>query len=528
MKPGRKRSRAISLFLFIRRFSVQHSVLAGLLAVVLPVILRLSLLPYFPIPHPYVHDEFSYLLGADTFASGRLTNPPHPLWIHFETFHVNQQPTYATKYPPGQSLFLATGQKLFGDAWYGVLLSVGVMSLCIYWMLRGWLPPPYPLLGSLFGSVQFCVATYWGNSYWGGAVAAAGGALVAGAIPRLAAGPNGTAAFLAAVGAITLANTRPYEGFIFAATSALMLAYWRRSRRVDLRSLLSPRIVFPVAIVLCGGFLWMAYYNHRVTGHYWLMPYLVNDRAYAQNPVLWVLPAGPIPEYRHQVIRTFWSLWRTQYEAVRNHPLEILKQFQQMLGFFLPVPLLILAVISIVIYPSRKGRIALGILGVLSLGVLLEPTVFAHYYAPATALLLFLVLGVVRLIIRVLIRYGSALDFAVAAGVIVLLIAIGAKTVKRVSQPRGPFPADRYQILDMLQKTRMRHLVIVRYSAEHNVNEEWVYNQANIDQSAVVWARDMGEASNRELLDYYRDRQIWLFEPDAHPRQLKKYNSPWQ
>jgi len=165
MKRGRKRSRAISLFLFIRRFSVQHSVLAGLFAVVFPVILRLSLLPYFPIPHPYVHDEFSYLLGADTFASGRLTNPPHPLWIHFETFHVNQQPTYATKYPPGQSLFLATGQKLFAHPWYGVLLSVGVMSLCIYWMLRSWLPPPYPLLGSLFGSVQFGVASYRGNTY---------------------------------------------------------------------------------------------------------------------------------------------------------------------------------------------------------------------------------------------------------------------------------------------------------------------------------------------------------------------------
>src|SRR5215475_8689136 len=122
-----------------------------------------------------------------------------------------------------------------------------------------------------------------------------------------------------------------------------------------------------------------------------------------------------------------------------------------MLVFFLFVPLLILTVISIVIYPSRKTRIALGILGVLSLGVLLETTVFAHYYAPATALLLFLILGVLRLIIRVLIRYGSALDFAVAAVVIVLLIAIGAKTVERVTQPRGGFPADRYQILDMLQ-----------------------------------------------------------------------------
>ena len=44
-----------------------------------------------------------------------------------------------------------------------------------------------------------------------------------------------------------------------------------------------------------------------------------------------------------------------------------------------------------------------------------------------------------------------------------------------------------------------------------------MYNGADIDKSKVVWAQEMGPASNLELLQYFRDRSAWLVQPDFNP-----------
>src|SRR5262249_7659504 len=148
-------------------------------------------------------------------------------WEHFETLHEIMRPTYMSKYPPGQALFLALGWKLLGHPWFGVWASFGLFAACLCWMLQNWVPPVYAVLGTAITLTRISVLGYWMNSYWGGAVAAIGGCLLLGALPRLVRSPlKSKHVFLAAIGLLLLANTRPYEGLVMSTGSFLALLFW--------------------------------------------------------------------------------------------------------------------------------------------------------------------------------------------------------------------------------------------------------------------------------------------------------------
>ena len=232
-----------------------------LLVALTPVALRLILLPVFPVPSPGTHDDFSYLLAADTFARGRLANPPPPFGEFFESFHILIHPTYASMYAPGQGLVLAFGQVAVGLPWAGVLLSVALMCGAVTWLLQAFLPPRWSLAGGLAFALIYGVEHYFANSYWGGALPAAAGALLFGAVSRIVRLRPGRPrpvlwSLLAGLGAAVLMLTRPWEGFCAGLPAALVLVTGLvRAREGTLRGRLIRGLAFVFYLVLYSLFL---------------------------------------------------------------------------------------------------------------------------------------------------------------------------------------------------------------------------------------------------------------------------------
>src|SRR5690242_16439079 len=363
------------------------------------VAIRLGVLPLLHVPIPGIHDEFSYLLMADTFAHGRLANPTHPMWMSFETFHVNWHPTYSSMYPPAQGLVLAIGQ-LLGNPWIGVLLSDAAMCAAILWMLQAWMPARWALLGGVFTALNLGIASYWMNSYWGGAVAGAGGALVLGALARIRRRPSLGCALLFGLGVAILANSRPYEGLLFCIPAAIWLLGWIAGKIKSRASLPSriQKVVLPLFLCIAAALAFIGYYNWRLTGNALLMPHVLNTRTYHSTPLFLWEHNKPELKYNNEQFEDFYNGWeREDYKTTWHDVLGVTAEKVARLGvvLFWPGALFLLPAIPFALR-DRKMRLLLVTLLVCVAGVFVVIWSAPHYAAPVTCVVYALLVQAAR------------------------------------------------------------------------------------------------------------------------------------
>ncbi len=492
----------------------------------LPILARLALLPLFAVPVPGVHDEFSYLLAADTFAHARLTNPPHPMSVFLETFHVLQYPTYMSIFPPAQGGALALGQ-ILGQPWIGVLLSMALMCAAVTWMLQGWFPPGWALLGGLIVALRFGLATYWVNSYWGGALAAAAGALVIGALPRIIHHQRLRDSVLLGIGASLLANSRPLEGFVFCLPVAIALALWLLSKTSPPFRITGPHVLLPVLVPLVLTLLFAGYYNWRITRNVLVFPHALFMRQQCNCPVFaWQKPEPPLqytnPQfdyYYNVVIRDLYIPTWAGWESRITHFLLML--WQMFLGSILSVSFVMLLRVT----RDRRMRLlwlqlCLSLAGLLAV-VYLEP----HYAAPLVATVFALWVQSMRHL-RHAKLFGRPVGIGLSRAIVLAFLfnlAFFFVGVRNVPRNLDFWSLSRARFVKQLDETPGTHLVIVRYQPDHYVHHEWVYNAADIDHSKVVWAREIPGRDIQPLLAYFRDRKVWLVEADTSPPRLLPY-----
>lgn len=507
-----------------------------------------------------VHDEASYLLQADTFARGRMTNPSpnHPEF--FESPYLLMVPTYQAKYPPGQAVLLAIGKRLFGHPIWGVWLSCGLFAGALYWMLSGWTNRHWAMLGTEYAVIVLGVNHYWATTYWGGMVAAWGGALVLGGtrwtIRRWSTGR----AVLTGLGAVILANSRLYEGCVTCLACAPVLAWWLLRGPAGDRVRKAVGWCGPFVLVVAVGGAATALYNQSVTGSWSTLPYALHQRQYLTCGVFRWQPINRVPERRLTTrVGQFYETDRllnpgqrggtelgalAVAESVRTAFLDLFRNFVSPTSL-LPKgkfgdrtgdgwwPLVIfLGTSAWFVCTTRRWGSLHAAWMVIILMVLAGGAVWCnllHYQAPVVCLCYFLVVDWLRR--AALVCRRTWLPRAVRGRQVILafcllvpavflesrlerafgaLWASPAEAVPHIVSSPASLPVlSRPELLAFLSRQSRPVLAVVSYDRGVPQHEEWVYNSADLNSQRVILAHDLGPQKLPRLLSDFPGRDLW-------------------
>ena len=483
------------------------------------VLARVALLPVLELPQSAGADSSSLMLQAETLLKGRLANPPHALSQFFESAYVHQAPTYGSMYFPGRGLALALGLLLFHSPGAGVVLCMGLAAAAMVWMLRAWVGPTAALVGGLLFACRIALFSVWANTLVGAEGTVIGGALVLGAYGRLRRRVTWGQATLLGAGLLLTVITRPYESALMClplglATAWRLLGWLRQGQTAPV-----VRLATPVAVLLAATLVILLGYDLANTGSALKAPYSLNRTEYAGTPAFVFGKATTPTRAMPPALANYYKVEGEGYFKAKTpagFARSTIAKARNAWAFFIG-PLLTIPFLLGLAFLRRNLDLAAG-LGVLMLGFAPVQFSWSHYLAPAAGLFMVIITaGLVRM--RAYGERGLALSRMLPTAV-ALSTAIPVShllTGMPALQPTAFFSCcslnnafDRRPLERRLLAEPGRHLVFVGSAVAGIGWNQWVFNDADIDDSRIVWAHDLGRDEDRKLMAYYPRRTVWL------------------
>ena len=364
--------------------------------------------------------------------------------------------------------------------------------------------------------IEFGPLNSWTNSYWGGALAAAAGCLVFGALPRLRAGGRPRDAVLLGAGLGLHLLIRQFESvLLFLAVILFFLPAMRRAG--GMRP--SARLAGVVALALLPAVLLTLLQNRMVTGSWTTVPERLSQvsiwragRAHLSGR------SGPAPATyaanRRWITRcSFRSTRAPKRSATYFQRLEYRVRFYRF--FFLPPLYLAAAAFFASLREYRFVWVVLT-LAIFALGTNFFPAFQFHYIAAVTCLFILVAVTGLQQIARISIRGHPAGLGSGRADCPALLrrssysgtdctlpttteFSMAARQYEVWDAINHQNPARRIMVARELAQIPGKLLVFVRYSPHHIFQDEWVYNRPLIDAARwfglATWARRKTKSS---------------------------------
>jgi hypothetical protein len=321
-------------------------------------------------------------------------------------------------------------------------------------------------------------------------------------------------------GLAIFAMSRPFEGLIVAAIVTLVvIVCCARRKRLPV---LFTRTLAGLLLVVLPACAWLGYYNHRVTGHWWRMPWVEYAQQYMTTPILFGQPPPRNAVFRNDKMRQFHAGYEQQefarargagyFGRLANATRELWENWTRPTTLVLLAP----AAMLVLLRPGRGGRGCGARFGAATFVLLLvlhpalTPWMRPQYLAPAAAGFVLWMTAALRTTARAG-RVGAAL----AAGIVAAQLAAGVAMSAHFATRDRPPGIRRDEIVRELESQPGKQLVLVRYTDSPQLIFEWVYNDADLDAQRVVFARSLDPQSDSELISRFPGRNVWLLLVDG-------------